>query len=69
MVYSEVAKLSEEKHYYVWKIENDELVKQYITTGTDYGIGNNNEVVVLTGLSKDDVLAKEFTANTVETTD
>ena len=66
MVYTEEEKLSKDLQYFVWKIENDELVKQYITTGTSYGAGNDTEVVVLMGLSKGDVLAKENTPNDLE---
>ena len=66
MVYTEEVKLSKDIQYFVWKIENNELVKQYITTGASYGAGNDTQVVVLLGLSKGDVLAKEVASNVTE---
>ena len=62
MVYSEELVLVEKTRYFVWKINNNELVKQYVTIGTDYGVGNNTEVVVLLGLSEGDVLARDKNA-------
>lgn len=47
------------KHSYVWKIENGELVKQYVVTGTGFNYGNDSNVVIFSGVEVGDVLAKE----------
>lgn len=54
----EESKSKSEKLAFVWKVEGDELVKHYINTGANYGIGNYSTVYVLTGVSEGDVLAK-----------
>lgn len=61
LLYSEEIKLSKERQNFVWKIVDGEIVKQYVTTGTSYGIGNDTEAVILTGLEEGDVLAEEPT--------
>lgn len=59
VVMHEESNLKDETYPFVWKIENGELVKRYIVTGTDYGFGNDNEVVVFSGVEPGDVLARE----------
>ena len=55
IVYSETDKESGDVRYYVWKIVDDTLVKQYITLGTTDG----DNICVIEGLSEGDVLAME----------
>lgn len=64
MLYSEKVKLADEIHYYVWKVVDGELVKQYVTTATDFGIRKDNEIVILDGLSEGDVLAGKLIKQT-----
>ncbi len=59
MIYSEPVPLDEGEQYFVWKIEGDELVKQYVTPGTEFGVGSLTDTVILTGLKEGDVLAKD----------
>ena len=65
-VYFEDSKTKDEKRSFVWKTENGQLIKQYINIGTNYNIGNNNEVVVLSGISEGDILALESGSILVE---
>ena len=59
VVMHEDSNLKEESYPFVWKIENGELVKRFIVTGTNYGFGNDNKVVVFSGIEPGDVLAME----------
>lgn len=59
LVHREESHVSSLVKNYVWKIQNGNLVKQFVITGTDYNIGNNNNVVVLMGINEGDVLAME----------
>lgn len=59
LVYTEEAKSSGKVKSYVWKVQNGELVKQFIVRGADYGIGDEQNTVVIQGLSEGDVLAQE----------
>lgn len=43
---------------YVWKLENGVPVKQYVIKGTEGGIGDDNNTVILFGVSEGDVLVK-----------
>lgn len=61
-VLHEESKLTGEYKPFVWKLENGELVKRYVVTGTDYGFGNDNEVVIFAGVAPGDVLAVEHRA-------
>lgn len=60
VVFSEKEKLTENELYFVWKIVDEKLVKQYVTTGTAYSIGNNTNFVIINGLSEGDVVAREL---------
>jgi hypothetical protein len=55
MLYHESDKTSGKEYDYVWKIVDDEIVKQYVTKGEE----NNSSYCILSGLSEGDVLAKE----------
>lgn len=48
--------LTDDKQYYVWKIVDDILVKQYVQVETAFG--TSNQVCVLDGLEEGDILAK-----------
>ena len=37
-----------------------EPVKQYVTIGTEFGIGNGQETVILSGVEEGDLLADEL---------
>ena len=56
-VCSEISQLSKQKHYYVWKVVGDTLVKHYIT------VYENpvpmKDTLVLAGLSEGDIIASE----------
>ncbi|MDE5965509.1 MAG: hypothetical protein K2G89_01575, partial [Lachnospiraceae bacterium] len=58
MIYSETDKVSNQESRYVWKIENGEMVKQYVTVGQESILG----CVVVAGVSVGDVLVKEGSA-------
>lgn len=60
-LYSEESESANEKCYFVYKLVGDKLVKQYIRKASDYSFGDDNHVVVLTGLSKGDVIVKDKT--------
>lgn len=47
-------------HTYVWKEIDGVPVKCFVVKGTDAGIGNNDEVAILSGVSKGDILVKEI---------
>lgn len=64
IVYSEESKTKDAKKFFVWKVENGELVKEYVLKGTSYNIGNDMSTVILSGVSEGDILAKEANANT-----
>lgn len=55
-VYEETDKESGDVRYYVWKIVDDTLVKQYITLGSQT---DGNNICVIEGLSEGDVVAVE----------
>lgn len=44
---------------YVWKMEDGVPVKTYVTTGTEFDIGNDSSVIILNGLNAGDVVIKE----------
>ena len=54
LVYEEQNKTSGKQYKYVWKLEGDEIVKQYVTLGEE----TQTEVCILTGLSEGDVIIK-----------
>ena len=62
----EESKSKSEKLPFVWKIENGELVKHYISIGADYGIGNYSTVYVLSGVEEGDLLANTGSGFTVQ---
>lgn len=45
-------------HTYVWKEIDGVPVKCFVIKGTESGIGNDNEVAILSGVSKGDILVK-----------
>ncbi len=56
VVYSEeVNGSSSEKNYYVWKVKQETLIKQYVTVGKNY----NGRMVILSGVTEGDILAEE----------
>lgn len=58
LVYEETrAEKPEQKYYYVWRIKDGELVKQYVLV--DKSLSNVNETVILSGVKEQDVLARE----------
>lgn len=57
MVYTEKNKSTNKTDYFVWKMQNGILTKQYIVTGREFGIGNDSTVVVLSGLEEGDIIA------------
>ena len=59
LVYTEESKSTKSEKSFVWKIINGRPVKQYIIKGTEYGIGNDQTTVVLSGVTQGDVLADE----------
>ncbi len=58
LVYTEETKSGADRSF-VWKIIDGSPVKQYVIKGTDFGIGNGQTTVILSGLSEGDVLADE----------
>lgn len=60
LVYQEDSKTSKTIKYFVWKIQNGAPVKQYVVRGTEYGLGNESETVIIQGLSDGDILADEY---------
>lgn len=58
IVYSEKNDKSDALYYYVWRIEEDSLVKQYVVISED-GTGNSPDTCVITGLKTGDVLARD----------
>ncbi len=59
LVYSEETKSGTAERSFVWKIIDGTPIKQYVIRGTDFGIGNGQTTVILSGLSEGDVLADE----------
>lgn len=58
MVYSETDQLNEKKvSYYVWRVADDELVKQYVLI--DDSLKDAGKIVILSGIQPGDVLAQE----------
>lgn len=58
MVYAETDPLNESKvSYYVWRIEGEELVKQYVLVSSD--LADSGKQVVLSGVQAGDILARE----------
>ncbi len=55
-VYQETDKESGDVRYYVWKIADDTLIKQYITLGSQT---DGDKICVIEGLSEGDVVAVE----------
>jgi hypothetical protein len=56
-VNSEISQLSKAKHYYVWKVVGDELVKHYITVYENKV--PMKDTLVLSGLEEGDIIASE----------
>lgn len=56
-VNSEISQLSKAKHYYVWKVVGDELIKHYITVYENKV--PMKDTLVLSGLEEGDVIASE----------
>ncbi len=65
MVYTEQDKISDTTYYYVWKIMNGELVKQYVTISEIVKDAVN--IMIVAGVSEGDILAKECAASDMET--
>ena len=59
LIYDETDKSTGKSYNYVWKIVDDEMVKQYVTVGG--GDSTMKVRCILSGLSDGDVLAKEMT--------
>ena len=59
LVYSEDIPGTNKTREFVWKLIGDEPVKHYVIRGTEFGIGNGQNTVILSGLTKGDVLAQE----------
>lgn len=59
MVYTENINSTTQTRSYVWKLVNGAPVKNYVIKGTDFGIGNGQNTVILSGLSEGDILADE----------
>ena len=59
LVYSEETKSGTAERSFVWKIIDGTPIKQYVIRGTDFGIGNGQNTVILSGLSEGDILADE----------
>lgn len=58
LVYEETrAEKPEQKYYYVWRIIDGELVKQYVLI--DKSLSDVSETVILSGVKEQDVLARE----------
>ena len=64
VVYKEENKITQKMRYYVWKIIDGDLVKQYVIPGVTFDIGTEANVVILRGVEPGDVLAKESQAGT-----
>ncbi|MBO4901817.1 MAG: biotin/lipoyl-binding protein [Lachnospiraceae bacterium] len=60
MVYTEEVKSGSVKRDYVWKLIDGAPVKEYVIKGTDFGIGNGQNTVILSGVSEGDILADEI---------
>lgn len=65
MIYKETNKINNAEYNYVWKVENGELVKQYITVGFFSAF----ESQIVAGVSSGDVLIKEGSDDEEETTE
>lgn len=59
LVYSEKSKDQKKTYYYVWKVTDNGLEKQFIQRGIDFEIGESSNTLVLTGLSAGDRIAKK----------
>ncbi len=59
LVYQEADKTADKEYYYVWKIVDDEMVKQYVTISE--AVTTSQSYCILSGLSEGDVIAKEMT--------
>ena len=59
VVYKEENKITQKMRYYVWKIMDGNLVKQYVIPGVTFDIGTEANVVILRGVEPGDILAKE----------
>lgn len=59
MIYKETDKATKEEYYFVWKIKEDELVKQYVKVNID-NIGVES-MCIISGVSEGDILAREIT--------
>ncbi len=59
MVYTEENKVTDQTRAFVWKIINGTPVKNYVIRGTEFGIGDGQDTVILFGLSEGDILATE----------
>lgn len=60
MVYTETKPFNDKKvYYYVWRIEGEELVKQYVMTADSEIPGESRKKVILSGVQAGDVLAQE----------
>lgn len=57
MVHTQKSKTKDKTDYFVWKIQNGKLVKQYVVTGRNFNIGNDTVVVVIMGVKAGDVIA------------
>lgn len=64
MVYTESDIIKNATYYYVWKIVNGELIKQYVTISQI--VDDVTYVVIVAGVSEGDVLAKEIVVNQEE---
>ncbi len=60
LVYTEKIQGGNKTREYVWKLIGGEPVKQYVTIGTEFGIGNGQETVILSGVEEGDLLADEL---------
>lgn len=59
LVSTETSKDQKTTYYYVWKITENGLEKQFIARGNEYGIGDGDVTVVVAGLSAGDKIAKK----------
>ena len=59
LLYKEESKTDKKEKYFVWKLQDGNPVKQYVIRGTEYGLGNETETVILQGISNGDILADE----------
>ena len=60
LVFSEEIPGTNKTREFVWKIIDEEPVKQYVIRGTEFGIGNGQNTVILSGLGEGDILAREL---------